>query len=59
MRFFRDEVVDFWREHPGEKLRLAGQAARLFWQPNVLETEGRPGAGTWRTPLGASWNPPS
>jgi hypothetical protein len=48
MRLFRDEVLDFWREHPGEKLRLAGQATRLLWQPNVLETEGRPGAGTWR-----------
>jgi len=48
MRLFQDEVIEFWREHPGEKLRLAGQAARLLWQPNVLETEGRPGAGTWR-----------
>jgi hypothetical protein len=48
MRFFRERVVEFWREHPGEKLRLAGQATRLLWQPNVLETEGRPGAGTWR-----------
>ena len=47
-RLFLDEVVEFWREHPGEKARLAGQAARLLWQPNVLETEGRPGAGTWR-----------
>jgi hypothetical protein len=48
MRFFRDKVIDFWREHPGEKARLAGQSARLLWQPNVFETEGRPGAGTWR-----------
>ena len=48
MRFYREQVVEFWREHPGEKARLAGQAARLLWQPNVLETEGRPGAGTWR-----------
>ena len=48
LRRFQDEVVEFWREHPGEKARLAGQAARLLWQPNVLETEGRPGAGTWR-----------
>ena len=47
-RLFRDQVVEFWRDHPGEKARLAGQAARLLWQPNVLETEGRPGAGTWR-----------
>ena len=48
MRFYREEVVEFWREHPDEKLRLAGQAARLLWQPNVLETTGRPGAGTWQ-----------
>jgi hypothetical protein len=48
MRLFRDEVLDFWREHPGEKARLAAQATRLLWQPKVLETEGRPGAGTWR-----------
>jgi len=48
MRLFQDEVVDFWRDHPREKLRLAGQSARILWQPNVLETQGRPGAGTWR-----------
>jgi len=48
MRFYRDEVVDFWREHPGEKARLAGQSARLLWQPNVVETEDRPGQGTWQ-----------
>lgn len=48
MRLYRGEVVDFWREHPGEKLRLAGQSARLLWQPNVMETEGRQGAGTWQ-----------
>jgi hypothetical protein len=48
MRLYRDEVLDFWRDHPGEKVRLAGQAVRLLWQPNVLETEGRPGAGTWQ-----------
>ena len=48
MRFYRKRVLEFWREHPGEKLRLAGQAARILWQPNVLETEGRPGAGTWQ-----------
>jgi hypothetical protein len=48
MRLYRNEVLEFWREHPGEKLRLAGQATRLLWQPNVLETEGRPGAGGWQ-----------
>ena len=48
MRYYRQLVLDFWREHPDEKLRLVGQAARILWQPNVLETEGRPGAGTWQ-----------
>ena len=48
MRFYRELVLEFWREHPGEKGRLAAQAARLLWQPNVLETQGRPGAGTWQ-----------
>jgi hypothetical protein len=48
MRFFQERVLEFWREHPGEKARLSAQAARLLWQPNVLETEGRSGAGTWR-----------
>ena len=48
MRFYQERVIDFWREHPDAKLRLAGQAARLLWQPHVLETEGRPGAGTWQ-----------
>jgi 4-amino-4-deoxy-L-arabinose transferase-like glycosyltransferase len=33
MRFYRDEVLDFWRDHPGEKARLAGQAVRMLWSP--------------------------
>jgi hypothetical protein len=33
MRFYRDEVFDFWREQPGEKARLAGQAVRMLWSP--------------------------
>jgi hypothetical protein len=48
MRFYRREVLDFWQEHRGEKLRLAFQSTRLLWQPKVLETQGRPGAGTWQ-----------
>jgi 4-amino-4-deoxy-L-arabinose transferase-like glycosyltransferase len=48
MRYYRELVFDFWRDHPGEKVRLAAQSARILWQPNVLETEGRPGAGTWQ-----------
>ncbi len=47
MRLYQDRVVAFWRRHPGHKLRLAGQAAAMLWQPTVHETQGRPGAGTW------------
>ncbi len=46
-RRYQDEVLAFWRQHPGEKLRLAAQAAGMLWQPTVHETKGRPGAGTW------------
>jgi hypothetical protein len=38
-------VFEFWREHPGEKARLAGQAVRFLWQPWVMRTEGRSDAG--------------
>jgi hypothetical protein len=47
MRLYRREVLDFWQEHPGEKARLMGQAARMLWDPRSLQTEGRPEAGTF------------
>ena len=47
MRLYRREVLDFWREHPGEKAKLMGQAARMLWDPRSLQTEGRPEAGTF------------
>ena len=31
--FYRDEVLDFWREQPGEKARLAAQAVGMLWSP--------------------------
>ena len=31
--FYRDEVFDFWRDEPGEKARLAAQAAVMLWSP--------------------------
>jgi hypothetical protein len=31
--FYRDEVLDFWREQPGEKARLAVQAVGMLWSP--------------------------
>ncbi len=33
MRFYRGLVTDFWREHPGEKARLAAQATGMLWSP--------------------------
>ena len=39
MRLYRDEVVDFWREEPGEKARLAGQAVRMLWNPIPTESD--------------------
>lgn len=32
-RYYRDLVLDFWREQPGEKALLAAQAVRMLWSP--------------------------
>ncbi|MBA3433862.1 MAG: hypothetical protein H0U08_07190, partial [Actinobacteria bacterium] len=32
-RYYRKLVFDFWREEPGEKTRLSGQAVRMLWSP--------------------------
>jgi 4-amino-4-deoxy-L-arabinose transferase-like glycosyltransferase len=45
MQLYRRETIDFWQEHPGEKARLMGQAARMLWDPRALRTEGRSEAG--------------
>jgi len=47
MRLYRDEVVDFWREHPGEKGLLALQATRMLWSPVPRESD-ESGSGTAR-----------
>jgi 4-amino-4-deoxy-L-arabinose transferase-like glycosyltransferase len=44
MRYYRGLVTDFWREHPGEKARLALQSTRLLWDPRVRGREGSGGA---------------
>jgi hypothetical protein len=48
MRLYRDEVLDFWREHPGEKARLAFQATRMLWNPVPSESD-ESGSGVART----------
>jgi 4-amino-4-deoxy-L-arabinose transferase-like glycosyltransferase len=45
MRFYQDLALDYWTEHPGGKAKLAALSAKLLWQPNVLETTDRSGAG--------------
>ena len=34
MRFYRNQVTTFWREHPGEKARLSLQAVGMLWRPS-------------------------
>ncbi len=48
MRKFEHLTFVFWRKHPGEKVKLMGQAATLLWDPRSHETQGRSGKGTWR-----------
>ena len=46
MRFYQDEVIDFWREQPGEKARLAAQAVAMLWRPTfTTETSDSAGGG--------------
>jgi 4-amino-4-deoxy-L-arabinose transferase-like glycosyltransferase len=33
MRVYRHLVFQFWRDHPGEKAKLAGQATEMLWNP--------------------------
>jgi len=58
MRDYRRLALEFWGDEPGEKARLAGQAAGMLWNPRATRTEGRPSAGgftdearTWVQPL--------
>jgi 4-amino-4-deoxy-L-arabinose transferase-like glycosyltransferase len=41
--FYRDQVLDFWRDHPGEKARLAAQAVGMLWSPFLSVTADDPG----------------
>jgi 4-amino-4-deoxy-L-arabinose transferase-like glycosyltransferase len=39
MRLYRHEVIQFWRDHPGEKGLLAVQATRMLWSPVPQESD--------------------
>ncbi len=57
MRFYRGLVWTFWRRHPGEKAKLAGQAVGMLWDPRPTRTVGRSGAGT-RLDTARDWAEP-
>ena len=44
MRLYEHATFKFWREHPGEKARLVGQATHMLWGPKQTQTTGGPGA---------------
>jgi hypothetical protein len=46
MTFYENLAFDYWRDHPGGKLKLAALSTKLLWQPSVFETVDRPGAGS-------------
>jgi 4-amino-4-deoxy-L-arabinose transferase-like glycosyltransferase len=33
--YYQELVLEFWREHPGEKAKLAAQATAMLWDPRV------------------------
>jgi hypothetical protein len=45
MRVYRHLVFQFWRDHPGEKAKLAGQATEMLWNPQAIRTQGRAESG--------------
>jgi 4-amino-4-deoxy-L-arabinose transferase-like glycosyltransferase len=46
MTFYENLAFDYWRDHPGGKLKLAALSTKLLWQPSVLETSSSTGAGS-------------
>jgi hypothetical protein len=52
--YYQDRVWNFWREHPGAKAKLAGQAVRMEWDPRTTASATESGAGAireWVQPL--------
>jgi 4-amino-4-deoxy-L-arabinose transferase-like glycosyltransferase len=48
MRFYRGEVLHFWRTQPGEKAKLSAQAAWMLWSPSVTVESGDSTGGAAR-----------
>ena len=46
MAFYQHLAVEYVKQHPADKARVAALSTQLLWQPAAFETSGRPGAGT-------------
>ena len=55
--FYSHRTHAFWLHHPGAKAKLALLSAQMLWQPSVVETTGRPNAGTFIDRLRTSSEP--
>ena len=57
MRLYEHATITFWRTHPGEKLKLIGQATEMLWNPKQTRTDSGPGAsaGPVRQWIEAVW----
>ena len=49
MRDYQRETLRFWRDHPGEKVKLVVQATRMLWDPRPTLTDGGTAEGGHRT----------
>jgi 4-amino-4-deoxy-L-arabinose transferase-like glycosyltransferase len=45
MRLYERKAAAFWKNHPGEKAKLMGQATVMLWSPSVRSDESGPAAG--------------
>jgi 4-amino-4-deoxy-L-arabinose transferase-like glycosyltransferase len=46
--YYEHRVREFWREHPGEKAKLGGQAVRMEWDPRTTASATESGQGAVR-----------
>jgi Dolichyl-phosphate-mannose-protein mannosyltransferase len=49
MRDYQRKTLRFWRDYPGEKVKLAAQAIRMLWDPRPTLTDGGTAEGGHRT----------
>lgn len=59
MAFFQDRVFEFWRDHPGEKAKLAVQATGMFLDPRAFETNNADVTGTTLVSVMRRWVVPA